>query len=882
MTHNAAMIQNEQTPLMQQYYLIRAQYPDTLLFFQVGDFYELFFDDAIKAAEFLGIALTARGKNKGEPIPLCGVPVHARDHYLQKLIKGGFKVALCDQLEQPRPGTVVRRGVTQVFSPGTLTDTTLLDERSASYLLSFCAMGDSWGLLFGEFLTAQLFATVIPATSQKLLEYELIRFFPDEIIIPANKQEREFESHFKRLGYFTTVIDNKDELENRNQADQWINQQFSKNSIDCLESHESLRLAVYYFYAYMRKNQHGALSQFSAIHFYQPDDFLILDPSTQRNLELIKNAQDGGAKNTLFSIMDRAKTAMGSRMIKKWIQRPLVKKEAIIQRQDVVAQFSRAVAVTGELEQLLMHVGDIERVIGRIALRRGSLFDYLALSKALQLVPKFKKILLDNGNNLTLLRVITSHLSDFGALSLMLKKALHDDPSKEWIIKSGYDEKLDRLRQLVNNSNRNIIELEQAEQQATSIQSLKIRYNAVQGYYIEITKANFHLVPERYRRIQTLVGRERFITQELQKLAYEIDQARLNITTYETELFEKIKSYVEGYVSSLRKLAHALAHLDGLLSIARLAYDNGYVRPVLNENSSIIIKNGRHPVVEKTISCFFIPNDTRLDDNQSLLIITGPNMGGKSTYLRQVALLCVMTHIGSFIPADSADIALLDRIFTRLGASDNVAEGKSTFLVEMEETATICTQATSKSLVILDEVGRGTSTFDGLAIAQAVVEYLCARHVRCLFATHYHELTLLQEAISTIASYHAASKKTESGIIFLYKIICGIADGSFGIDVARLAQLPSTIINRAQQLVEQFENKDTSGTLVKGDGCEQKSGYTQLLVEYESLKAEFERLKKQDGISVKLAKIVDEIDFEALSPKRAFDLLWQLKDFNSL
>lgn len=863
----------EHTPLMQQYHDIKLDYPDTLLFFQVGEFYELFFDDAKQAAAYLGIALTARGKNKGEPIPLCGVPMRAIDHYLSKLVKGGFKVALCDQLEDPKPGSIVKRGVKQVLTPGTLTDSQLLDERSASYLFSFYPAGDSWGLIFSELLTAQIFITTVPAGSEKLLESELIRFFPDEILIPNSVRTQEFQTYFKRLGYFTTVVHGNDE---QSDADAWTKKQFSQSACTQIESDESMRQALFYFYAYMSKHQRSSLDQFNTILFYKPDDFLIMDAATQRNLELVKNAHDGTSKNTLFSVMDRARTAMGSRMIKKWLLRPLIKKEAIIQRQDVIHLCCTDIALVSCLEQLLSSVGDVERVVGRIALQRASLLDYGALSRTLRVIPQFKSSILPY-KNIFLMRVIADHLGEFNALSDLLLRALHDELSSDVIIKSGFDEKLDHMRMLVNNSNERIAELESTEQKETGIQSLKIRYNAVQGYYIEVTNANLSAVPERYRRLQTLVGRERFITPELQQLQYGIESARKDIVNHEQALFEGIKQEVARDISSLRKSAHAIAHIDALLSLARLAYDNGYVRPGLHDNRDIVIVKGRHPVVEQALSHTFIPNDTNLTDEQSLWIITGPNMGGKSTYLRQVALMSVMAHVGSFVPAQSADIALLDRIFTRLGASDNVAEGKSTFLVEMEETAMICTESTEKSLVILDEVGRGTSTFDGLAIAQAVVEYIFITiRARCLFATHYHELTYLQQTYPGIAVYQAASKKTDYGIVFLYTIIRGIADGSFGIEVAKLAQLPAKVIARSAALVDSFARGSSVQVVpaIKETDAQQQALY----VENMQLKAENKKLLVGSAQGKKIMAALQKVDFDTLSPKKAFDLLWEYKD----
>ena len=875
------MIKNqEHTPLMQQYHDIKIDYPDTLLFFQVGDFYELFFDDAKQAAAFLGIALTARGKNKGEPIPLCGVPIHAIDHYLAKLVKCGFKVALCDQLEDPKPGALVKRGVKQVLTPGTLTDSKLLDERSASYLFSFYPAGDSWGLVFSELLTAQIFITTVPAGSEKLLESELIRFFPDEILIPSSVRTQEFQTYFKRLGYFTTVVHDEQPFED--DANKWLKKQFNTSICTQIDNENSMRLALFYFYAYMSKHQRSSLDQFTTLFFYKPDDFLIMDAATQRNLELVKNAQDGSSKNTLLSVMDKARTAMGSRMIKKWLLRPLVKKEAIVQRQDVISLCCADIALVNTLEQLLAHVGDVERVVGRIALQRASLLDYSALSRMLMIIPQFKGVI-SRYKHIFLMRVIADHLGEFTVLSDLLRAALHDEPSHEMIIKAGFDHKLDTMRMLVNNSNEKIMELETVEQKSTGIQSLKIRYNAVQGYYIEVTNANLDAVPERYRRLQTLVGRERFITPELQQLQYGIESARKDIVTYEQELFDTIKREVTHHISALRKSAHAIAHIDALLSLARCAYDNGYTRPSLHDNRDIIIVKGRHPVVEQSLFHTFIPNDTMLTDEQSLWIITGPNMGGKSTYLRQVALMCVMAHVGAFVPAQKADIALLDRIFTRLGASDNVAEGKSTFLVEMEETAMICTQATEKSLVILDEVGRGTSTFDGLAIAQAVVEYIFTTiGARCLFATHYHELTHLPQTYPGIAVYQAASKKMEHGIVFLYTIIRGVADGSFGIEVAKLAHLPEKVIQRAGALVQSFGQSGIQ-VIPASKNISFPLGSPSILRQAQDERTEDgvrenQKLIVERDKAIKMMNMLQELDFDTLSPKKAFDLLWSYKE----
>jgi DNA mismatch repair protein MutS len=856
------------TPLMQQYFDIKAQYPDTLLLFQVGDFYELFFDDAKQAAAFLGIALTSRGKNNGEAVPLCGVPLHAKDHYLTKLIKGGFKVALCDQLEQATPGKLVARAVTQVLTPGTLTDTKLLDEKSSSYLFSFYPGADEWALLFGELLTAQLWATIIPAQEYRTVESELARFMPDELLVPDTRLAKPWISFFKKLGYLTTLVQGS--VQNDDSfTTQWL-PGFAQNAQLLVSNHASLQTALFYFYAYVKKTQNTSLAQFNQLFVYKPDDFLMMDAATQRNLDLTRNQHDGGRQHTLFAVLDGATTPMGSRMIKKWIARPLVKREAITDRQNAIELLMKDVIAMQTLQQLLAPLGDIERVIGRIVLGRPQIHDYCALKRCLQIVPGIKKLVAQFRADLFM--IIDHHCGNFDALRDYLERALVDDPSANTIIKSGFDQQLDYMRELIAHSNEKLIALEQQEIAATGIQSLKVRYNNIFGYYIEITNPNKHLVPDHYMRRQTLVGKERYITKELQQLAYDIERAHAHIQERERIVFDTIKQEVAQASSVLKKLANALAHLDAIHGFAKVAYNNGYVRPEFTDSRDIIIVQGRHPIVEQNSTTAFIPNDTQLTDTQSLWIVTGPNMGGKSTYLRQVALQCVMAQCGSFIPAQRAQLPLLDRIFTRIGAGDNLAAGKSTFLVEMEETASICMQATKQSLVILDEVGRGTSTFDGLAIAQAVIEYLYEYiGARCLFATHYHELTQLSMIYPGIVPFYMASKKNDSGIIFLYKIVQGVADGSFGVEVAKLANIPLKIIERAQELLQMLTQKEKDRITL--DHQDMVHAFKRLSEENKMLREQCAQLQKEKYLVDQIATI----NFDELSPKKAFDVLWQWK-----
>lgn len=872
--------QTSLTPLMRQYYTIKRDYPDTILLFQVGDFYELFFDDAKQVSAFLGITLTKRGKVNGEPIPLCGVPVHALDHYLVKLIKGGFKVALCDQLEQAVPGKVVERGVTRVLTPGTLTDARLLEEKTASYLCSCFPLGDSWGLLFGELMTAQLYATVVHGESLKNLETELNRFFPDEVVLPATAPAKKLQTLFKQFGYFTTMARREDENDEE-MIDSWVATHLKDAARELLSRQESLRLAFHTFYRYIKRTQRSAMEQFKTIQFYDPEDFLILDSATQRNLELIKNSYDGTSKNTLFAHLDHAVTPMGSRMIKKWILRPLIQQEAIEQRLDVVQLLIDDTVFHHETERTFHVIGDIERIVGRIALERATLSDYRTLMQAFEVIPELRASLTAK-SQFPLMHVITSHIEDFSSLFQILQASLNTDSSCDSTIKRGFDQRLDELRDLALHSDQKILELERHEQEVTGNQSLKIRYNQIHGYYLEVTKIGARSVPDYFIRQQTLVGKERFTTPTLRVLQEEIMHAKTELTQYEKQVFERVKIEVAAYIPGLRKMVWALSHLDGLLGLSRCAYRYNYARPHFSASRDILIGEGRHPIVESSNSQgHFIPNSTLLSDNASLWIITGPNMGGKSTYLRQVALICLMAQCGSFVPAARADLPILDRIFTRIGSGDHLAEGKSTFLVEMEETAMICTQATERSLVILDEVGRGTSTFDGLAIAQAVVEYLyMVVKARCLFATHYHELTALQDRFSGIKSYYAASKKTPTGIVFLYKIMPGIADGSFGIEVAKLAHIPPNILKRAQEILRELQQQEGFSLSAKTETYHEQAPIMMgaLRMEYDELLKQHDQCLNALKQSQKKIALFEAIDCNELSPKQALDVLWRLKE----
>ena len=860
------------TPLMQQYFDLRAQYQDAVLLFQVGDFYELFFDDAQKVSSFLSIALTKRGTFQGQPIPLCGFPVHVLDHYVTKLIKGGFKVALCQQLEQAVAGKMVPRGVTQVFTPGTLTSETLLDAKAASYLFAFFPMKDAWGLLFSELLSSQLHATVLPIDGQRSLETELYRFLPDEIVMQAQVAGMtKFEDFFKQRGFFTTKHSILAEQDNLVSVQSWSQQQFSTQSYQQLQQNPCLEYALALWHSYVSKNQKDAVAQFKEINFYSPDQFLLLDGATQKNLDIVANGFDGSKQHSLIGCMDRAVTPMGSRMIRRWLLRPLVDVDAIIQRQQVITFLITHPSILSQLTHLLEQFGDLQRIVGRIALQKASIKDYAHLGRIAGLIPEFSNLL--QQVPVQLVQEVVADCIDLSQLHGLLVKACNDDELQpDWIIKQGFDEHLDYLRDCIAQTDQKLIELEVAEQQRTGINSLKIRQNNVQGFYIEVTKIHADLVPADYIRQQTLVGRERYTMPILQQMQAQAVQALLTVGQYEKELFAQVKERIALFVMPLRKIAEAIATTDALLGFARVAYDQGYVCPQFNQQRNIIIRDGKHPVIAAQLAYQFIANDTNLTDQESLWIVTGPNMGGKSTYLRQVALISILAQAGSFVPATAASLPILDRIFTRIGAGDNLAQGKSTFLVEMEETAQICLQATARSLVILDEVGRGTSTFDGLALAQAVVEYLYEKiGARCLFATHYHELTYLENNFDGIANYYADSKQTPQGILFLHKIVKGIAHQSFGLQVAKLAHLPTPVLLRAQQLVNQFEQKDTASEQLTFLPA------AKIRENQDLWKHKYDQLCIQLGHQKEIIQQLQGVDCNNVSPKQAFDILWSLQ-----
>lgn len=851
------------TPLMKQYVAIKREYDDAIVLFQIGEFYEIFFDDAKKVSQFLGIALTKRGEVNGVAIPLCGFPIHAINHYIPKLVKGGFKLALCDQLEPAVTGKMVARGVTNVLTPGTLISENLLDSKSNSYLFSFFPTKTGYGLLFSELLTSQLHATVLPYGSSRQLETELFRFLPDEVILLANKAMQSYDSFFKQRGFYTTSYQLNFDQQLIDQETAWLQKQLEPESFAQLMGQNSMLYATILLKKYVQKTQEKALQEFKSIQFYQPETFLMLDAATQKNLDIVKNSFDGLRTHSLLALVDKSVTSMGSRMIKRWLLSPLMDLPVIKERQSVVQVFVRDKVLTQKVEQLLSGCGDMQRIVGRVALDKAAFSDFVGLGQILKQLPLLQALLLQIDVNY--LKSIAQSLKDFSALQDLLFRACNDDAANECIIKQGFDRQLDGMKDLVNNASQKILQLEQQEIARTKINSLKIRHNNISGYYIEITKTNLDAVPQDFIELSTLVNRKRFTTKVLQALQLDIVQAEQKYVILEKELFEQIKVQVKVYVHDLRSASFALAQLDGLLGFAKVSYEWGWIKPEFHDGYDILIQSGKHPIVAAQLLEKFIANDTQLTDEQSLWIVTGPNMGGKSTYLRQVALICLLAQTGCFVPAAQAQLPILDRIFTRIGAGDFLAQGKSTFLIEMEETAQILQDATRRSLVILDEVGRGTSTYDGLALAQAIVEHIFTKiGARCLFATHYHELTDLQQANPGIVNFHADSVQTASGIVFLHKIVPGKADGSFGLEVAKMAQIPLQVIQRAEQVLAGLHQKRS---ILSNNQCNQD-----LTGQYKQ-----DILPMRPGANLIKAKIA-ALDFDTLTAKKAYDLLWECKE----
>jgi DNA mismatch repair protein MutS len=791
--------------MIKQYLQIKSQYPDSILFFRMGDFYEMFFEDARVASKELDIALTSRDKGRKDSIPLCGVPHFTVETYISKLLQKGHKVALCDQVEDPKLAKgIVKREVVRVFTPGLTTDSIHLGTGENHYLMGFCAEGEVFGLAFLDISTGELKACQISGFETFL--NEALRNEPKEILSLHRFQEHPcfpaFKKDFKN-GLINFLEDATfDSLNPLDEA--------QGNSIP--REFPLAAIATRMVLRYAEENQKRPISHIRSITFYRVQDFMVIDEVTKRNLELTQTLFDPGKKGSLFWALDETVTAMGSRKLKQWLNYPLMDIVEIERRLEGVSESKEKKIERKRVKESLKGVQDIERLASRIFLGHANARDLVGLKNSLRHLPDLKILL--QAFTSSILKGLAQEIEGFEGLFQLLESSIVENPPltmrEGGIIKSRFSGELDDLREIGREGKKWILQLEAEERKKTGISSLKIRYNQVFGYYIELTKSNLHLVPGHYIRKQTLVNAERFITPELKEFETKVLGAEEAIRQLEHRLFEEVRKRVSEETPELQKTASAVGAVDVLCSMAEIADRNDYCRPLIDEGEEIVIQEGRHPVLERMfLSERFVPNDTILDPHEhQILIITGPNMAGKSTYLRQVAIIILMAQMGSFVPAIEARIGLVDRIFTRIGALDNIMRGQSTFMVEMMETARILQQATSKSLVVLDEIGRGTSTFDGLSIAWAVVEHFHDHPLlrpRTIFATHYHELTELALTKERVKNYNVAVKEWGGEIIFLRKVVEGGTNRSYGIQVARLAGLPAKVINRAKEILSNLE-----------------------------------------------------------------------------
>ncbi len=864
--------------MLRQYHEIKRQYPGTLLFFRLGDFYEMFYEDAVIGARELEITLTARNKEKGTPVPMCGVPYHATSGYVAKLVRKGYRVAICDQVEAAGKNIkLVKREVVRIITPGTAIDTQLLEGRDNCYLAAIAGEKDNLAVAFVDVSTGEFIVTQpIGNEAWNNLVDEIESFAPKEILYPQslsflfglNTTNNTTPSLF--AGAVTTPLE--DWQFEYDRAYELLSSHFKVASLDGfgLQKKHTAICAAGAILNYVRETQRDVATHITSVNYFEPADFLSLDSATIRNLELVESIE--GRKSTLLSVLDQTQTSMGARLLKQWLLRPSIKLGELNTRLDAVAEVRRNTIMRDRIRQELSKIQDLERLLGRISLGNASPRDLLSLKNSADIVPQVKEILLEATSSL--LEVLRDDLDELGDLRELISNAIVDDPpanlNEGGAIRIGFHSELDELRSIRQNAQGIIASIEIRERSRTSISSLKVRFNNVFGYFIEISKSNLRLVPSEYERKQTLVGAERFTTPELKDLEAKVLGAEEEILRIEQELFQQLRHQIANETSRIQRTAHILAIVDLLFNFAEVAAKRNYCRPTLHEGDEMVLQASRHPVVE-TQGERFIPNDLYINNTtHRLLIITGPNMGGKSVYLRQTALISIMAQIGSFVPAQEANMAIVDRIFTRVGASDNLARGRSTFMVEMTETANILNSATARSLILLDEIGRGTATFDGLSLAWAIAEYLHdnAKHsAKTIFATHYHEMTELAKLLPGVRNFQMALKEQGGQIIFLRKLVEGSTSKSYGIEVARLAGLPSTVIERAREILNNLEANELDVTgkpklaqhlPSRGSGWKQQPSLFDLANE-------------------NVLQVLREIQLEKLSPQQALEQLCDLK-----
>ncbi len=816
------------SPMMQQYMEIKDQNKDSILFFRLGDFYEMFFDDAEVASEELNLTLTGKDCGLSERAPMCGVPFHSCEGYIARLVEAGHKVAICEQTEDPAKAKgLVKREVIRVVTPGTVVEGDMLDEGKSNYLAAVSFENDAAGVCFCEASTGQCNITEI--TGEDMLsrvENEIMRFSPSEIIVSEKENENGFAAFLKNR--FEGAVTRRDESYfcAQNNLD-FILSSFNANSVGNLgiADNSVMLSALSAAMCYLRENSRSNNVTVSRLNVYTESQFMRIDMNTVRNLELVETMRTKSKKGSLLWVLDKTRTAMGKRLLKNYLIKPLLSIAEISLRQNAVEELCTNSVLRGEAQEYLSAVRDIERIISKIVYGTASAKELLSLSATAHIFPYIKSVLCDA--NCKLLKTVHDEIDTADDIVKLIDDSINPEAPftlrEGNIIKKGYSAEVDLLRHDMTSGTDYLADIEARERERTGIKNLRVRFNKVFGYYIEVTNSFLDKVPEDYIRKQTLVNCERFITEELKTLETRVLSAKDKVVALEYEIFDKIRKQVADRADSFKKTAAALARLDVACSLSLVATENNYCRPLVNTSGKINIKSGRHPVIEKIISEPFVANDTVLDmqDNRCA-IITGPNMAGKSTYMRQVALITVMAQIGSFVPASMAEIGITDAVFTRVGASDDLASGQSTFMVEMSEVADILKNATASSLLILDEIGRGTSTFDGMSIARAVLEYVADKKslgAKTLFATHYHELTEMEHEMKGVKNYNIAAKKRGDDIIFLRRIVPGGADESYGIEVAKLGGIPKAVTNRAKQILKKTleDGVVTYKTVVSGD-----------------------------------------------------------------
>lgn len=866
---------SEYSPMMQHYLEMKEKYKDCFLFYRLGDFYEMFFDDAINASRELEITLTGRECGKEEKAPMCGVPFHAADIYIARLISKGYKVAICEQLEDPKQAKgIVKRDVVRVVTPGTLVDSNLLEEKKNNYIMSIYKTGIYFGISVCDITTGDFYATEIKETNNftRLLD-EIARYSPAEIIVNELmfSGTQEIEKIKERFNIYVSKMEDiyfSEDISKVNENYEVLNEK--DIPIENLEKKKLAISAINGLLEYLSQTQKMKLNHINKIRIYNTTKYMSLDINARRNLEITEKMRDKSKKGTLLWVLDKTSTSMGGRHLRRWLNDPLIDVTEINERLEAVRELKDNVMLKGELLDLLKKVYDIERLIGKISYGAANGRDMISLKNSISKFPEIKKILATA--NSKLLNKLYNKLDELQDVYKLINEAIVEEPpitvKEGGIIKLGYDEEIDKLKTATTDGKQWLIQLEAEEKEKTGIKNLKIGFNKVFGYFIEVTKSYLNLVPERFIRKQTLTNCERYITEELKELESQILGAEEKLIDLEYKTFLEIRVKISQEIKRIQKSAEIISTLDVLISFARVAEDLNYVEPIVDNSGEIDIKEGRHPVIEKMLPAGnFVQNDTYLNKNEDRLsIITGPNMAGKSTYMRQVALITLMAQVGSFVPASYARIGVVDKIFTRVGASDDLSMGQSTFMVEMMEVANILKEATENSLVILDEIGRGTSTYDGLSIAWAVASYIADKEkcgAKTLFATHYHELTELEAKVEGIKNYSIAVKEKGEDIIFLRKIIPGGTDESYGIHVAKLAGVPRQVVKDANSILKTLERK---------------SILNNKNIEKENKKVAAGQLDMYNYKLAEIAHEIDKINLNELTPIDALNTLVKIKE----